>query len=693
MDIGNIQLTDKEIQAGNINIPVIKGAPGKDGYTPVKGKDYWTTQDKEEIVQEINQDVNDKLEAKADKIDVETQLDTKVDKEEGKGLSEENFTKEDKQKLENIVPETTKSLQGTSFHMPDSAEAPMKISPRGNDIVQDTREGHNLFNVNDTNTVSSGITVDEEDWITITCDNSSGTSIIYQNYFTNNLNLKENTNYNIIAEIKKVSGTGNIQIVSSSSASQFNQSMGYLFSNLSNGQTVQLNKLTKSDFTNTTQGIRTFCSFNAGESGSITFRISVLEDTTITSDNFVYVKFGKSPSLNYPSELKYVGGNYDIEVSNRNIWIPTLTNKDVNIKAVNCTVELNDDIYKFTATDSDMYFGAVFTTDGINYVKSAGTLYKIKNHKTLSILITNATFNKNYIEFYDKDKKTISYLYKTINNFKIDIPTNAEYFVMRIGKGDSVSGTVYETKIDVRLDEDLINDYIKHEGEIYPLDLINHPLYSNKDYIYKKNNKLYVHNEWNKIILDGTINKFEGKSGSTTNNLFITRVFSNLKTPVNNGTVVKHYSNCFLGTYSTNELYSNDIIGSSIRNSSEFAIGFGLDSGIDTLELANAKLQELYNAGTPVEIIYPLATPTETEITDKKVIAQLEELYNTYAYDEVTNISVDNPILSAELVLDVLYYQKTALGLETKVSYEEYSKLLKRVEELENVILTLGGTI
>ena len=113
----------------------------------------------------------------------------------------------------------------------------------------------------------------------------------------------------------------------------------------------------------------------------------------------------------------------------------------------------------------------------------------------------------------------------------------------------------------------------------------------------------------------------------------------------------------------------------------------------NTVEGLKAYFKSLYDNGTPLYAICELATPTETEITDKKVIAVLEELYNTYAYDEVTNISVDNPVLSAELVLDVLYYQKTALGLETKVSYEEYSKLQKRVEELENVILTLGGTI
>lgn len=586
-------------------------------------------------------------------------------------FSKQADTENIEKKLEFLESEfDINTVSGTSIHITDSAAAPMKISPRGNDIVQDTREGHNLFNVNDTKTVSSGITVDEEDWITITCDNSSGTSAIYQNYFTNNLNLKENTNYNIIAEIKKVSGTGNIQIVSSSSTSQFNQSIGYLFSDLSNGQTVQQNKLTKSDFTNTTQGIRTFCSFNAGESGSITFRISVLEDTTITSDNFVYVKFGKSPSLNYPSELKYVGGNYDIEVSNRNIWIPTLTNKDVNIKAFNCTVELNDDIYKFTATSSDMYFGAVFTTDGINYVKSAGTLYKIKNHKTLSILITNATFNKNYIEFYDKDKKTISYIYKDINNFTINIPANAEYFVMRIGKGNSVSGTVYETKIDVRLDEDLINDYIKHEGEIYPLDLTNHPLYSEKDYIYKKDNKWYVHNDFKKVNakdLSWSMNEV-GLEGITYKQFFAKTTFE--PQTLLPDSIGKIFSNTFKTSSASNNKGNYMYIGNTgllVCPAPKNANG----NYITTLEEWKTAIQDTYFVGK-------LATPTETEITDSLLISQLEALLNSQSYKGVTNINSEAPTISvAELNLDVSYYISNAI----------------RINNLEKAILSLGGNV
>lgn len=36
-----------------IDIPAIMGAPGKDGKTPAKGTDYWTEDEKTEIINEV----------------------------------------------------------------------------------------------------------------------------------------------------------------------------------------------------------------------------------------------------------------------------------------------------------------------------------------------------------------------------------------------------------------------------------------------------------------------------------------------------------------------------------------------------------------------------------------------------------------------------------------------------------------
>ena len=160
-------------------------------------------------------------------------------------------------------------------------------------------EGKNKFNVQDTNNVTEGITVDNEGWITVTGDNTDGTATKYFNYYTNNLNLKTGTNFNVIAEVKNVSGTGNASFVSVKSLSQqFKTNFYRNFSVLANNTIYNSINETSDEFLGNT-GLRTFISFSAGQSGSITFRLSLLEDTTITPENFDYEPY-KSQVETFP---------------------------------------------------------------------------------------------------------------------------------------------------------------------------------------------------------------------------------------------------------------------------------------------------------------------------------------------------------------------------------------------------------
>ena len=151
----------------------------------------------------------------------------------------------------------------------------------------------NLYNYKDAVTVTSGVTVDDDGWITAAFDNTSGSANKYMNYWTHNLDLKPSTNYKIITEIKNVSGTGSVIVASNPSANsgQINGSVGYAFGSLNNNDIKIETKTTKSSFENVSDGIRTYVQFQPGQSGSITFRISVLEDTTITAETFNYVPY------------------------------------------------------------------------------------------------------------------------------------------------------------------------------------------------------------------------------------------------------------------------------------------------------------------------------------------------------------------------------------------------------------------
>lgn len=171
-------------------------------------------------------------------------------------------------------------------------------------------EGKNKFNVQDTNNVTEGITVDNEGWITVTGDNTDGTATKYFNYYTNNLNLKTGTNFNVIAEVKNVSGTGNASFVSvNSSSQQFKTNFYRNFSVLANNTIYNSINETSDEFLGNT-GLRTFISFSAGQSGSITFRLSLLEYTTITPENFDYEPY-KSQVATFPlGNQKLMEGSY-----------------------------------------------------------------------------------------------------------------------------------------------------------------------------------------------------------------------------------------------------------------------------------------------------------------------------------------------------------------------------------------------
>lgn len=201
---------------------------------------------------------------------------------------------------------------GSPIHINNSIEAPLQHFRLNGGSKQETREGSNYFNINDLVKGMGALNVDEEDFVTVSLDNSSGTSQKYYNVYTNPSKLiKPNTKYYLVLEVKEVSGTGNIMVHSfnqSDHKPQFSGSKNYVFTNLVAGD-IKIDEITSlEDFSDSNSMLRTFLSYNAGQSGSITFRISVLEEEP-TEDTFKYEQYGAMPSPNYPSKIETVGSN------------------------------------------------------------------------------------------------------------------------------------------------------------------------------------------------------------------------------------------------------------------------------------------------------------------------------------------------------------------------------------------------
>ena len=155
--------------------------------------------------------------------------------------------------------------------------------------------GKNLYDVNDRKTFSDGVTVDADGWITVTADNSAGSGTIFKNCYTYpSLAIRPSTQYAVVCEIVQINVTGQLtfSIVDlyndPQALSQFAQAFSLTVNeNTQTGTRIQV-LTSRADLSDAGSMLRTYVAFIPGASGTIKFRLSVLADTAITAETFVY---------------------------------------------------------------------------------------------------------------------------------------------------------------------------------------------------------------------------------------------------------------------------------------------------------------------------------------------------------------------------------------------------------------------
>ena len=216
--------------------------------------------------------------------------------------------------LKALTPKNTAEGE-SNLYIKDALELPIfEMSIEGNSYQQQTT-GKQLYNVYDIGTVSEKATVNSDGWITIS-ENNTTQSVIYHNYYTNNLNLVGGKEYAIILEVKEVGGTGRLVLTSNHTyengtrvAGQFEDSIYLGFSSLTSNSKKVFLKTTIEDPTQVMNGLRTYLEFQNGTNGYITFRISVLDDTSITPETFIYEPYSgemPGPNPNYSQEVEVI---------------------------------------------------------------------------------------------------------------------------------------------------------------------------------------------------------------------------------------------------------------------------------------------------------------------------------------------------------------------------------------------------
>lgn len=244
-----------------------------------------------------------------------------------------------------------------------------------------TRCGKNLFDYNDVNAVADEIEVGDNGWITVKFDNTEGSTIKFVNYFTNKINLKPNHKYNVFLEVKEVEGDAFIVPVSlyrPLNIDEYNKNEGQFitrftlnFKDIKNGNIYNKIITTDNTFKDLKISLRTFIQYDPGTKGAITFRLSLLEDTSVTPQTFVYEP--------------YQGQTYDIDLQgNEMVELPDGVKDELQIdKGGN--VNLIKKIGKILLNDVEKW-NLILDTDtyweyaNYNLSDSAKYSYCLSNH-------------------------------------------------------------------------------------------------------------------------------------------------------------------------------------------------------------------------------------------------------------------------------------------------------------------------
>ena len=486
-----------------------------------------------------------------------------------------------------------------------------------------------MFDVNDERKSYNSATVDSEGWVTISYDNISGASNIYKNFFTYNSSLlKPNKDYVIFAEVKEVSGSSGcmLNVTSDNYESQFAQVAQKAFGNLANNTIYKFVCKTKSSFEKSIAMTRTFVTFHAGESGSITFRISVVEDTDLTEEDFVYKPYEQKEIL--------------IPLKKENLF-----DKD--------NVSLGKELTGTNGTtfDSPSYF----TSDYID-VRGKKSIYLDKS----------SVGNSNC--FYDTDKNYISTISKA--NGIIAIPANAYY--MRF---NSLLTAVDSIKIYEGTDS---NDY-------WSLDSVGNV----KGELEIINNRIILHKKNDKITLNGTetINRlssaystfrFSVKTGS--DNILKVAGASDINNIVSN----KFKAGNRNSTYAQIE---SICYGSGTSEYGDFNIYCDETKNMTAAEfktwLSNNNVEILYQLAEPYDVNLGQAAITLRQGYNKLTLVEDLETNTsiTYLKDNVLNEEFARQ-LDLDITNDNLNNAKNDINnLNTDV-YNNYQDLLGKINDL-----------
>lgn len=381
-------------------------------------------------------DVPEDMKKLAESVDTQiSNLDTnKVDKVNGKGLSTNDYTNEDKAKLDSLenyddteIKQDIEDIQAkdeaqdteldkqsdliqklkdncinvtteevTSLQVQDASTLPAKLDVRGNQR-QEAREGYNVLQNKLTSNTINGVTftINEDKSVTLngTATNSIITNLITGKYDDNNatnpLIIPENiTNY-------RLSGCPSGGSWSTYKLDIYAEDNELIATDLGEGANIQK----ESDTILNLLRVRIIV-----YAGAVLNNVTFYPMIIYGAENKPYEQYGASPSLDYPSPVRAVGDN----VNMFNVWESGTISNSGNIESSDIAIRTADFIsvksntsYTYKIYDETISNIALFEYDeNSNFIK---VMYNLNTEQTI---VTSETTRKVKMRIVSTDLST-----------------------------------------------------------------------------------------------------------------------------------------------------------------------------------------------------------------------------------------------------------------------------------------------
>lgn len=359
----------------------------------------------------------------------------------------------------------------------------------------------------------------------------------------------------------------------------------------------------------------------------------MLTDTSQT--DFEPYTNGASPNPDYPQEIEVVTGLNEVKVEGKNLF--DLDNIQVNnTDRVTYVIDNNNIVMTVVTGGTYRFISKTINnlTIGQQYTIKIGSYNDTSTNKIAQWGVTKS--NGSYYDYVKilSDTQTL-----TFTPTEKSVSFRAGYLTNNCSTGDIL--TIGNIQLEVGSQA---TTYEPYKGQTYEVNLGSIELCKIGDYqdgIYKNNGNWYLHKEIHKIILDGSES---GWNYDTQYKYFRNPSYNfgnNIPLEMNNANRNTYMQ--YMNLFKINKAWSGtNSFRDNVSVQGEFYLSqnAGYKVMFRNLNIDNVTDLQAWLSTHNVINYYPLATPTNTRITDTTLVNQLNALYNATIYS-TTHINTE----------------------------------------------------